>query len=181
MDIIGNIVIDFDIFSHTTKRLIVGDVSDWIYAQNKPSYISITLPGSKKSKTFPFKKHNLNVFNSHNLGLSCLSGDCKKEEYVDLPDGIYTVNVKSSYQDIENTKFFLKTDIFELEFAKVLVKYGFEYLENNTLFLNKMMELKGILTVSKSHAKLGDFAKAQRFFDEARKMLKEYMDCKDCL
>jgi len=181
MEQIGNINIEFDIFSHSTKRLLVGDMSDWVYAENKPSYILITIPGSKKTKNFTFKKHNLNVFNSHNLGLSCLSGDCKEEVYVDLPDGIYTINVKSSYQDIENIKFYLKTDLFELEFDKVLVKHGFEYSKEDKLFLDFMMEIKGILTVAKAHAKLGDFVKASRFFEEARKMLNEYVECKDCL
>lgn len=178
---VGQIKIDFDIFSYTPQNLSIGDLSDWLYAENKPSYITITLPGSKKQINHAFKKKALNSFNSHNLGLSCLRGDCTEEVYVDLPDGIYTICVKSGFEGIENSKFYLKTDRFELEYAKVMVKYGFEFRKEDVEFLNYMSFTQSILTVAKSHAKLGDFVKAQRFFDQARKLLKKYVDCKDCI
>lgn len=178
---VGQIKIDFDIFSHTPQNLIIGDVSDWIYAENLPSYILITLPGSRKTINFSFKKKSLNVFNSHNLGISCLSGDCKEEVYVDLPDGIYTVCVKSSFDNIENSKFYLKTDRFEIEYAKVAIKYGVEYSKSNADFQDMMIDIQWLLTVAKSHAKLGDFLKAKRFFEEAKALLNKYTDCKDCI
>lgn len=177
MEQVGTIQVDYDIFSTRPATITVADTSDWIYSENLPSYILITVPGSKTAKSFTFKKHTLNIFNSNNLGLSCFSGNCK-EEYVDLPDGIYTVCVKSGYDNIETTKFYLKTDKFELEYSKLLVKYGFEFQDD--LFLERAIFIKGLLEVAKSHAKLGDFDKASRYFNEVTKMLNDFITCKDC-
>ena len=60
MEQIGNIVIEFDIFSTRPTNLVVADSSEWLYAINLPAYILVKLPGSKKFKTFPFKKNALN-------------------------------------------------------------------------------------------------------------------------
>lgn len=178
---IGTINIDFDILSNSPKELLIYDLSDWVYSENLPSYVSIVLPGSSKAKTFSFTKNRINAFNSHNLGISCLKGDCTEEVYVDLPDGIYTICVKSSYEGIEATKFYLKTDRFEIEKAKVAIKFGFEYSRNNREFIEAMLDIEWLLVVAKSHAKLGDFVKAQQFFIEASNILRKYADCKDCL
>lgn len=177
MQTVGNINIDFTI-SSTPKVLEVKDMSEWVYAENKPAYISVILPGSKKFKNFTFAKYQRNAFNSHNLGISCLSGDCKKEVYLDLPDGIYTICVKSSYQDLDKTNYYLKTDLFEIEFAKTIIKYGIEIKDED--FINHMVQIQGVITVAKSHAMLGDFSNAQRFFTQAKDMLKKYSDCKNC-
>ncbi len=179
MDTIGEININFQTFSNDPKHLHVMDLSDWVYAENLPSYILITVPGSKKPKTYSFKKFKTNVFNSHNLGLSCFTGDCKEEVYVDLPDGIYTICVKSGYEDIENTHYYLKTDRFEIEYNKVLIKYGTEQVDQN--FVNLMVKIKYVLDVAKAHAMNGDFVKASRYFQESKKLLKRFVECKDCL
>lgn len=178
---VGQIIIDFDIFSHKPNQLVIGDNSDWVYAENLPAFILITIPGSRKPLTYTFKKNALNRFNSHNLGLSCLTADCQEEQYVDLPDGIYTVCVKSGYQGIENSKFHLKTDVFEQEFAKVMVLYGLEYKDEGKQFIFDMMFIDGILKVAKSHAMEGDFVKAQNFFEEAKELLRKRVNCKDCI
>ena len=177
MEQVGNIRIDFNIFSNTPKNLIVADDSDWLYSENLPAYINVTLPGSKKFRTFPFKKEAMNRFNSHLLGLSCLAGNCKEEVFIDLPDGIYTMTLKSGYQDIETTKFYLKTDLFNQEFAKVMIKYGVEYTEEGRMFLEEMMFIKGLITVAQSHAHEGDFIKAQRFFEQAKHNLNKKVNC----
>lgn len=173
MEVVGTIKIDFDVFSRKTTHIVIGDMSDWIYAEDKPAYITIQLPGSKKKKTFVFNKHNLNAFNSHNLGISCLTANCQEERYVDLPDGIYTICVKSSFEGIDKESFYLKTDVFEREYNKTLVKYGFEF-KRDEAFLNYFVKIKGILLVAKAHASEGDFAKAQNFFLEAKEMLNNY-------
>lgn len=178
MEIIGNINIDFNVFSNSPKFLHVADLSDWLYAEELPAYILITIPGSSKTKNFTFSKEKINSFNSHNLGLSCLKGNCQEEEYVELPDGIYTICVKSGYEGIENSKFYLKTDRFEIEIAKVMIKDGLEY---NQDFILLMTKIKFLLDVAKSHAMLGDFVKAQRFFEESKSLLNKMVECKDCI
>ena len=176
---VGKINIDFGVSSTSPLHLVVEDFSTWVYAKDLPAYVLITIPGSKKPKTYTFKKHKRNIFNSHNLGLSCLSGDCKEEQYIDTPDGIYTVCLKSGYEDIEETKFYLKTDRFEIEYNKVLVKYGIDDVDQN--FINLMIKIKYVLDVAKSHAMLGDFVKSDRYFQESKKLLKRFVECKNCL
>lgn len=179
MDIIGNINIEFSVSSTSPLHLVVEDFSTWVYAETLPSYVTILIPGSKKPKTFVFKKFKRNIFNSHNLGLSCFTDDCKKEVYADTPDGIYTICLKSGYENIENTHYYLKTDRFEVEYNKVLVKYGIDDVDQN--FINLMVKIKYVLDVAKSHAMLGDFVKADRYFQESKKLLKRFVECKNCL
>lgn len=179
MSTIGKINIEFAISSTSPLHLSVTDLSDWVYSEALSSYVTILIPGSKKPKTYTFKKFKTNIFNSHNLGLSCLSGDCSEENYVDTPDGIYTICLKSGYEDIEKTKFYLKTDRFEVEYNKVLVKYGIDGVDQN--FINLMVKIKYVLDVAKSHAMLGDFVKSDRYFQESKKLLKRFVECKNCL
>ena len=78
---------------------------------------------------------------------------------------------------IEETKFYLKTDRFNIEYSKVMIKDGIEY---NKDFIEYMMQVKFLVEVAKSHAMLGDFVKAQRFFEDAKKKLRKYVECKNC-
>ena len=175
---IGNINIEFSVSSTSPLHLVVEDFSTWVYAEQLPAYVTILIPGSKKPKTYTFKKHKRNIFNSHNLGLSCLSGDCTEEHYIDTPDGLYTICLKSGYENIEDTHYYLKTDRFNIEYSKVMIKDGIEY---NKDFIEYMMQVKFLVEVAKSHAMLGDFVKAQRFFEDAKKKLRKYVECKNCI
>jgi len=179
MSTVGKINIEFLTSSTSPLHLVVEDFSDWVYAEQLPAYVTILIPGSKKPKTYTFKKHKRNIFNSHNLGLSCLAGDCKEEVYVDLPDGIYTICLKSSYENIENTHYYLKTDRFDIEYNKVLIKYGIDDADQN--FINLMVKVRYVLDVAKSHTMNGDFVKSNRYFQESKKLLKKFVECKDCL
>lgn len=179
---VGQININFDITSSSPKNIKIWDDSDWVYAEELPAYFQILTPGASKKINFTFLKHQINTLNSHNLGLSCLSGNCKEEHYVDLPDGIYTITVKSSYQGIEATKFYLKTDGFELEFAKAYIaNISLNYDEDNKILVQKFTFISGMLLGAKSHTKNGDFTKANRFFEEAKKLLKKHIECRDCI
>lgn len=176
---VGKININFNTFSNSPLHLSVTDLSDWLYAEQLPAYILITIPGSKNPKTYTFKKFKTNIFNSHNLGLSCFTNDCKEEEYVNLPDGMYTICLKSGYEGIEKSQYYLKTDRFEVEYNKVLIKYGIDDVDQN--FINMMTKIKYTLDVAKSHAMFGDFVKANRDFKEAKKLLQRFVECKNCL
>ena len=182
----GKIKIDFDVIQSTVQTLWIGDSSQWLHTETLPANILITLPGSKRALVFSFKKKSINSFNSHNLGITCLQGDCKDEVYGDLPDGVYTICLKSSLLDtegnsFETTKYYLKTDRTELELSKVIVKHGFEYSKNDKDFRNKIYDIDWLIKVAKAHAKLGDFVKADRFFQQARTLLRTLSDCKDCI
>ena len=176
---IGNININFTVSSSSPMYLAVADNSDWIYSEALPAYVLITIPGSQNPKTYVFKKFKANIFNSHNLGLSCFTNDCKEEVYSDLPDGIYTICLKSGYEGIEKSQYYLKTDRFEAEYSKVLIKYGTEDVDQK--FINLMVKIKYTLDVAKSHAMFGDFVKANTYFQEAKKLLNKFVDCKNCI
>lgn len=168
MEVVGQIRVDFQVFeTGNPKILSVADTSDWLYAENKPAYISIRLPGSKKEKTLSFKKYAVNNFNSHNLGLSCLRGNCTEETYVNTPDGIYTIKVLSGYEGIEKERYYLKTDVIDLEIAKALTLIGFDYTEESSQKIKPYQKIDQFLTVAKSWTKKGDFIKADRYFQEA--------------
>jgi hypothetical protein len=180
--IVGKIKIDFDITSSSPRNIRVEDNSDWIYSEELPAYFQILTPGASKPINYTFFKHQINTLNSHNLGLSCLSGNCTEEQYVDLPDGIYTITLKSGYQGIEETKFYLKTDAFKLEFAKTYIaKLSLSYNEENKAFIEKFAFINGMLLGAKSHTMDGNFTKAQRFFEEAKKLLKKHIECRECI
>lgn len=168
MEVVGQINIDFQVLETGNPKILqVLDNSTWIYAENKPAYISIKLPGSKKYKTVSFKKYAVSNFNSHILGLSCLKGDCTEEVYVNLPDGIYTIKVLSGYEDIEKERYYLKTDVIDLEIAKSLTLIGFDYTAETKKQIEPYQKIKNFLSVAKSWTKLGDFIKADRYFQEA--------------
>ena len=169
---VGQINIDFYILeTGSPMTLSVYDNSDWIYAENLPAYLVIKVPGSKKDKTYSFKKNAINTLNSHNLGLSCLKGDCTEEEYVELPDGIYTITLKSGYEGIEETKYYLKTDKTELNFAEKIKAKGTDFKDKT--FVDDMLKIQWLITVAKAHTKLGDWEKADRFLTEAQNKLKD--------
>lgn len=168
-----NRTINIDFYTLNTgnpKLLSIFDNSDWEHAEPLPSYLSIILPGSTREITYTFSKNKINTLNSNNLGLTCK--DDRPKRYSDLPDGIYTIKLISGFEGIEETKYYLKNDIFDLEYAKVMAMYGTNIFDE--LFLNYMLTVKGLLEVAKAHTKLGDFVKASRFFEEAKKHLNNY-------
>jgi hypothetical protein len=179
METVGQIKIDFEIFeTGNPKILSIADTSNWLYAENKPAYISIKLPGSSKFITTPFKKWAVNNFNSHTLGLSCLKADCTEEIYVNLPDGVYTIKVLSGFEDIEKERYYLKTDVIELELSKSLVaKVGFEYTSNISEQIAPYKNISATLLVAKDATKEGDFIKADRYFQQAVTLLNKQNRC----
>lgn len=175
------IKVDFQVIeTYDTRYLLIGDTSDWAYASTKPASIYITLPGSSKPKEFVFKKKGMNWFNSNNFGLTCVKDDCSDQEYSDLPDGIYTICVKSYYQGSEKLRYYLKTDRFEIEFRKIIIRNDLEYDVKDKEFRDDMFEIWWILNTAKKWAAEGDWVRADRFFTEAKKMLTRYNDCKNC-
>ena len=58
--------------------------------------------------------------------------------------------------------------------AKVMIKDGLEYDKE---FVLKMTKIRFLLDVAKSHALMGDFVKAQKFFEESKGLLKTHIEC----
>lgn len=166
--------------SKNPQLLLVADTSRWEYAENLPAYLFITLPCSSKPLQFSWKKEAINSFNSNNFGLSCVV-ECDEQDYRDVPDGVYTINLKSGYEGIETTKYYLKTDRFNNELTKVIVKNGTEYDPKDKDFRDNIFQIKWMLLTAESKAYQGDFIQAGKYFEESKKLLKSYIECSDCL
>ena len=78
---IGQISIDFDIMSTRPKNLVVADSSEWFYAENLPRFLLVKIPGSKKFKTFPFKKQALNSAFTTNTAQQIIIEDLEQRVY----------------------------------------------------------------------------------------------------
>lgn len=163
--------IDFDVLeTNNPKKLMIGDTSiNWLTAKEQPAYLYITFPGSKKEKIFTFEKGNITVYNSNNLGLSTPSG-CKKDDYLDLPDGLYKIKLQSSFEEIFVEKYYLKTDIMEKEIAKAIVKFALNKSTNNESFINKLFEVEWKIKVAKSFTLEGNAPMVMRYYNEAVKL-----------
>lgn len=178
---IGKVIVNFTVIpDYEPTTLIVGDLSEWKSAENLPATICITPPGSTKPINTVFQKHRLNIFNSINLGLSCVS-TCGEQTYVDLLDGIWKLTLLSGYEGIEKTVYYLKTDRFQLELDKIYVRSGLEFDRNKKQFREDLQDLHFLVNAAHAQVRVGDYAKANRDFIQAQTILKKYIDCKDCL
>lgn len=178
---IGKIIVNFTVIpDYEPSTLIIGDLSVWKGAENLPSTICITPPGSKKSINNVFQKHRLNIFNSVNLGLSCVK-ECEEQTYTDLSDGIWTITLLSGYEGLEKTVYYLKTDRFQLEIDKAYTRAGLEFDKEQKQFREDMQDVHFLSNSAHAWVRQGDFAKANRDFIEAQTVLKKWIDCSDCL
>lgn len=177
----GKLIIDFEVYnSYNPQTLIVGDHSYWKNAENLPAYLLVTPPGSKTPISNVFKKHRLNIFQSVNLGLSCLT-ECDEQKYEDLNDGIWTFVLKSGYEGFEKTRYYLKTDRTVLELDKIYIKAGLEYNKEYKQLRSDLSDIEFLLRTAEARTRSGDWVNASRDFDEAKSILKKYQECKDCL
>lgn len=170
----NKVIVEFQVIdTENPKFLMVGDLSNWATAENKTAYIQITLPGSRKFKTFIFRKHHTSTFNSHNLGISCLTNNCNDQDYVELPDGMYKICVKSGIEGIEESKYYLKTDKLEQDLGKIIIKNGLEYSRDDEDFIEKAFKIKWKLWTAKENTKFGHHLKGSRDYEEAKSMLSQ--------
>lgn len=160
--------IDFDVLeTNNPKKLMIGDTSqNWLHAENDPAYLYITIAGSRQPKIFTFDKKAITVFNSVNLGLSSVK-DCGDSKYADLPDGVYTIKLQSSYEEHYVQKYYLKTDIIELEISKKIVDNALNKSTDNNMFVNSVFEVEWKLKVAKAFIREGNLPLATRYYNEA--------------
>lgn len=172
------VIIDFIVFTaYDPKVLLVSDNSNWLHIENEPAIIEITFPGSTKPLVFNFQKNAVNSFNSNNLQLTCLSGNCDEETYIDLPDGIYTITVKGSPDTFNATKYHLKTDRFQIKMDQLLVQLGFDYDPLVSPQRKKLAEVDFLKKLAEAHIRRQDVGRAKVFFDQAAKKLQRLEDC----
>tara|TARA_R100000656_G_scaffold123720_1_gene100610 strand:+ start:1064 stop:1609 length:546 start_codon:yes stop_codon:yes gene_type:complete len=168
------VIIDFHVFSlYDPKILTVVDNSNWLHIESEPAIIEITFPGSTKPLVFNYLKNSVNSFNSHNLLLTCLSGNCDDQTYIDLPDGIYTITVKGSPDTFQTTKYHLKDDRFQMKMDYILTEIGFDYHITKAEERKKVEEADFLRKVAYAHIRREDVGSAKKFFDLASDVLKK--------
>jgi hypothetical protein len=179
-DIVGQVKIDFEVIpTYEIYTLIVADTSDWKYLVNNEATIGIKVPNSSKEILQTFIKKGLNVFNSNNLGISCLV-ECGEQEYVPIPDGIYTLKLYSSSQYKSKERWFFKTDNLQLEIDKAFVKLGTQYNKENDEVIKDLLTIQFFVDETHAATRIGEQIVAQRNFEIAQELLKKYQDCKNC-
>lgn len=172
------VIIDFHVFSvYDPKILTVVDNSNWLHIESEPAIIEITFPGSSKPLVFTFLKNSVNSFNSHTLFLTCPTGNCTEETYIDLPDGIYTITLKGSPDTFQTTKYHLKTDRFQIKMDQLLVEMGFDYHIDKADDRKKIEEVEFLKKVAHAHIRREDVGSAKRFFDLAAEQLSRLEEC----
>lgn len=178
---IGKIIINMTVIpDYDPATLIVGDLSVWKGAENLPATICITPPGSTKSINTTFQKHRLNIFNSVNLGLSCVK-ECEEQDYQDLYDGVWTLKLLSGYEGIEKTLYYLKTDRLQLEIDKLYIRSGLEFDKEQKQFREDLQDIHFLINSSHAWIRQGDHSKSHRDFQQAQILTKKWIDCRDCL
>lgn len=159
------------------KYLMVADLSKYLHLATAPAIVEITIPGASTPLVFKWIKNQINVFNSNNLGLSCLNSEC---DYLDLPDGIWCITVKASPDTFRQTKFYLKTDLLRLELDEIYVQNGIQYDPRTQEFAKWSQEVELFLRTAEAAARRGDISMAKKFFDQAVKMIDKKSNCKEC-
>jgi len=179
MGILGKINVNFYVFSeYDPKVLLVGDNSKWLHIEDSPSIIEITLPGSTVPVVFNYLKNGINSFNSHNLGISCFSGNCSEEEYTNLPDGIYTITVKGSPSTFFKTKYHLKTDKLNLKVDQLLIDLGMYFEESKIKERDELLNIKIYLMIAESHIRRENISEAKTFYELAVEEVDRIENCK---
>ena len=180
MPTIGEINIDFYVFSLDTKSILIGDISTWNSAENKPAVISITPPGSDSPIKLNFAKHRTNGFNSNTLNLTCVT-ECGEQNYVDLSDGVWEILLQASPSTFSKKRYYLKTDQISTEIAKIYIKAGLEYDINNKQLRDDLEDIDFLIDQAKSATIGGKKVIAERNFEMAVTLLNKYQDCKNCI
>lgn len=168
---VQNIIIDFEVLNTgNPQTLIVCDTSEYGQVYNKAAIIEIVLPSGDKV-THYVSKNNNNVFNSSNLYLSNVG------QYINLPDGLYTISIKASPDTFNKTRTYLKTDSLELNIAEAFSSVGMDIKEE---LLNYLIKVEFFIKAAKAAVRLGQNKKAISYYNLAKSLHDEYINCSSC-
>jgi len=179
---VGTISIDFTVDSAGLNAEVIRviDNSQWFSAEDMQATIYIFPPGSSRAITHVFAKNKTNTYNSSNLGLECLAVCDETQQYSPLSDGIWKIRLTSAYEGLEKTRYYLKTDLFRIEWYKEFASKGLEYVNTNDPIYEALYDSEKHLTTAEAFMLDGDFTKANREFQEAQKKFNALRKCKDC-
>lgn len=170
--------IDIDFFVGSNPYFLkVTDLSQWGLIDQLPSIIEITLPGYESYSTFYFDKSKVNAYNSNLLGFNCGDG-CEEPDKVTLPDGVYKITVKGSPDTYFKTYYYLKTDLFDMEVAKIYIdNLNKRYNEN---LIKELRQVEFLMKSAKACLLFDDITGASQRFDKAQEMIDDLKNCAGC-
>ena len=176
-----SIQLDFTIFNQVDpKRIYLVDLSNWGVAESKPSYLQIFPPGVEKPFNVNFVKKDFTILNSVNLGLNCVTTGCGKQEFLNLPDGVWEFCLQSGFEDINISKFYLRTDNLRIELDKLYIKSSdIQYNSENSI-IKDLLKVEWLINIAHSFTRDGNIVETKRAYEEALKELEKYKVCKNC-
>lgn len=169
-------IVDFSVHSDP-YWLKVADYSMWNLIVDGPSIIEITLPGDSTFVTKYFDKHKTNGFNSIVLGVNCVE-PCEDTDLATLSDGIYKITVKGSPSKYNKTKYYLKTDLVDMEISKIFIdsikKDDYDKVEK------RLTEIEFLLKGAEHHLRYDNITIAGNMFQKAVDMTEKMKTCRYC-
>ena len=179
MPTIGKINVDFQVLkTYDPKTLLIADTSEWNHIEDQPSIIQITLPGAKKPAELPYDKGKVNILNSSIIGITPKA--CSVSDLRELPDGIYTIKVIGSPDSFFKERLYLRTERLQLEVDKLYLALGIDFEPEKKEFRDRLFNIDAMLKAAEASVRLGDVSKTSLYFNEAKKLLEDYVDCIDC-
>ena len=169
--------IDFNITSDP-YWIRISDYSVWGVIEEQPSIVEITLPGYGNPITKFYDKSKTNGLNSVVLGINCYTGDCPDVELITLPDGIYKIVVKGSPSKYKKERYYLKTDLFDMELDKIIISSieSGKYMDIEP----ELVELGMYLAGAHANLRFDRIKESGALFAQARKQVDKLINCKNC-
>jgi len=134
--------------------------------------IYITLPGYDSPFELGFTLGEVNIFNSYTFGLTTSA----TSDFVELPDGVYILNLVTCPDTGECTRYHLRTCKIECRLATQWAKYILECEDDKTLYYLDKIEF--LLRGAESHADLCNPTKATELYRKADDLLRRLeLDC----
>ncbi len=180
-----SIRVDFTVVpTKEPKEIVILDTSQWGIAYGQPAYLSVLPPGFSTWINLNFVKETYTILNSTNLGLSCITQDCTDIVFEDLDDGVWEFCLKSSYENLDKTRYYLKDHQLRTEIDKIRIAL-FENQGFNSPTKNKTVEelnkIEFILSASHSLLRQGRNKDAMKGYNEASKLVDNLKKCKECI
>lgn len=174
----NNIKLEFEVINtNNPKNLRIDDQSEWGILADRPAIINIKAPGRDEPVTHYLGKNQINMFNSMTLGINCDDPDHK---FINVPDGIYDIQIVGSPSTYHFERKYLKTDIMRLNLDKVWARAGILCDHEDDDLMEKIKEVEFVLAAAESNTRLGNTQEAEELFKKAEKLMYIINNCEDC-
>lgn len=177
----GDVRLSFQVLeTGDPKVLQVLDESEWGMLTDRKAIIDITTPGMKEPSTFYLGKNMVNTFTSLTLGLNCFDYDGDRNQYLDLPDGIYHIKITGSPSAYNFERDYLKTDLIRRSIDRLWIRTNILCEDEDSDMIERITEMEYLLSVTQANVRLGNIADAHDMLDRLYDLLDMANDCKDC-